>query len=80
MKQPVVRPTTSKGKQLGYAKYDSVESSVQDYILWQKFVGFPQGLQTVDQFVTGLRDKNYFEAPVSEYLAGVKHFYSLYFL
>ena len=79
MKMPKIRPTTANKEQFGYAHYNTLEDSVKDYILWQKFVAFPQGLQTIDQFVTGLYTKSYFEAPLKEYLAGVKHFYNLYF-
>lgn len=79
MKMPVVRPTTADKELFGYAHYKSIEDSAADFCLYYSFVGLGGGLQTIDQYVTGLHNKGYFEAPLDEYLNGVKHFYNLYF-
>jgi uncharacterized FlgJ-related protein len=75
-------PTTyvvAIGEKFGYADYNSIEDSAKSMSMWLKSHGLASGLQTVDQYVNSLANQNYFEAPVSEYLAGVKHFYNMYY-
>jgi hypothetical protein len=79
MKMPKLRSTTADKEQLGYAHYKTIEDSAKDYALWYKFVRLPGGLQTVDQFVNGLHSKAYFEAPLEEYVNGVKRWHKFYF-
>lgn len=79
MKMPKIRPTTADKELFGYAHYTSIEKSAEDYLLWFRFAALPTGLSTIDQFITGLYTKNYFEAPLKDYLSGVRHFYNLYF-
>ena len=79
MKMPVIRPTTADKESLGYAHYKSIEDSAKDFYLYYKYVNLPSGLQTLNQYVTGLYNKGYFEAPLQEYINGVQHFYNLYY-
>jgi hypothetical protein len=66
------------GEKDGYAYYNNYSESVQDYRRLFKSYGFVS-LGTVDSFVSLLKDRDYFRAPVAEYLAGMKHFLNLYF-
>jgi len=79
MRMPKIRRTTADREQFNYAHHKTIEESAQDFCLWYTFSNLPDGLQTIDQYVNGLHSKNYFEAPLTEYLNGVKHFYNLYF-
>lgn len=79
MKLPVKRPTTAVKSMLGHAWYKTIEDSAKDFALYYKYVGLPVGLQTIDQYVVGLHNKGYFEAPLAEYINGVKHWYNKYF-
>ena len=78
-----MRPPTTYivaiGEQLGYAKYASIEDSAKAMAIYLQAVGLSGGLQTIDQYVNGLHNKNYFEAPIDEYMNGVKHWYFEYF-
>lgn len=79
MKMPTKRNTTADREQLGYAHYKTYQDSASDFAIYYKYVALSEGLQTIDQFITGLYNKNYFEDTLENYLAGVKHFYNMYF-
>lgn len=79
MKFPQVRSTTAERERLGYAYYKTIEDSAKDYALYYKYVRLTNAVLSIDQFVTGLRDKGYFEAGIDEYMNGVKHWYKFYY-
>lgn len=73
-----MKQATALGEKNGYAYYNDYSESVQDYNrLWKSWV-FVSSLN-IESFVLFLKNKRYFEAPMTEYLAGMKHFLKLYF-
>jgi len=78
MKLALIRPTRATGKKYGHASYDTVEDSMEDYLLWANFVDMPRSFRDPEEFVLWLKLKGYFEAPIEEYLEGVNHFLKLY--
>ena len=77
--KPPTEYVVAVGEQFGYAKYASIEDSAKAMAIWLEAHGLSHGLQTIDQYVNGLADQGYFEAPLSEYMNGVKHFYNMYY-
>jgi len=69
---------TALGEKNGFAFYHDWRESVNDYRRLFKSYGIVS-IGTVENFVKFLKSMKYFEAPVSEYLAGVKGFLNLYF-
>ena len=60
--------------QLGYAvagdsyrHYDSLEQSIQDFILWLDYTKFPL-VNDVNSYARALKDRNYFESSQSDYI------------
>lgn len=72
MTQPMQRDTTSIGKKGNYASYDSLEDSVRDYVLYYKYVGYPEAFGNVDEFVKALKAKTYFTDNYITYSQAVK--------
>lgn len=77
--KPPTTYTIAIGEKFGYANYNTIEDSAKAMSVWLKSHGLAYGLQTINQYVTSLYNKNYFEAPLQEYIAGVTHFYNLYY-
>ena len=69
----------AKGEKNGHADYKSIEESIQDYSYYYRMAGYPKVFFSLTDFVTSLKRNKYFEASLTEYLNGVKHFYNLYF-
>jgi hypothetical protein len=69
---------TALGEKNGYAYYNNLEESVRDYKRLYKSYGIIL-VDTIEGFIIILKNKGYFEAPIENYLAGVKHFLKLYF-
>jgi uncharacterized FlgJ-related protein len=75
-------PTTyivAIGERFGYALYKNIEDSAKAMAIWLQNHSLSGGLQTIDQYVTDLHNQGYFEDSLENYLAGVKHFYSMYY-
>lgn len=68
------------GQYNGYAKYNSIEDSVADYISYYRRRAYLEQYLSIEMFVNDLHRKKYFEAEPAEYLKGVKHFYNVYFI
>jgi hypothetical protein len=68
----------AQGEKNGYAFYLNYKESVQDYYRLYKGYGFPV-VGTLEAWVKFLKNQDYFEAPMLEYLRGMKHFLKLYF-
>lgn len=65
-----------------YAKYNSINNSVSDFIKWYnnhraKVFSLPLVINSIDDYVRFLKNNNYFEADESEYLKGCKYFLKL---
>jgi uncharacterized FlgJ-related protein len=67
------------GSRFGYANYASIEDSAKAMAIWLQNHWLSHGLQTIDLYVVGLHNENYFEAPVQEYLNGVTRYYNMYY-
>lgn len=78
MKPPQIY-VVAAGERFGYALYNSIEDSAKAMAIYLEAHGLAYGLQTIDQYVTGLYNQAYFEADYQDYLAGVKHFYNMYY-
>jgi hypothetical protein len=73
-----MKQASAKGEKHGYAFYTDIAGSVADYKRLWKSYGVVS-LDTVESFVKFLQDQSYFEAPIEQYLAGVKYYLKLYF-
>jgi hypothetical protein len=75
-------PTTyvvAIGEQFGYANYKSIEDSAKAMAIWLQAHNLAGGLQTITDYVTNIHDEGYFEDSLENYLAGVTHFYNMYY-
>jgi hypothetical protein len=79
MRHPKIRRTLSRGSNLGHAKFDSLQDSVNDFAIWWTYFNMPREALNIEDYVLLLKQKGYYEAPVSEYLRGVNHFYKVYY-
>lgn len=73
---------TAKGERNGYAFYNGYNESVADYdrlIKSYAFLAARTNVGTVESFVSFLKKMKYFEAPLANYLSGVKFFLKQYF-
>jgi hypothetical protein len=80
MRLPEIRMTTALGEYKGYAVYGDLEASARDYWLYYQYCKYPMIWKDTDTFVTALKNKAYFEAPLAEYQVAVKKFFKLYFV
>jgi len=73
MHLPTKRPTMAIGSDSNnWAKFDNIEDSVEDWVLWWKMY-LPTMLNApVDKVVNYMKSKNYFEDSYENYLKGVK--------
>lgn len=55
-----------------YARYRDDYQAWEDLILWYRYTKFPTDLDTVDQYVTALKQRGYFQAPYDLYLNAVE--------
>jgi hypothetical protein len=69
----------AQGEKNGHAYYKSITDSIADYLYYYKMAGYPKTFLNISDFVSALKRNKYFEAPLQEYITGVKHFYNLYF-
>lgn len=69
----------ARGSKNNHAVYESISDSIKDYKRYYNLRGYPSLFPSLAQFVKALKRNYYFEAPETEYLNGVKHFYNLYF-
>lgn len=63
----------------GHAVYSNIEDSVKDYKAYYTARNYNKAYTSVESFAEALKSKNYFEAPINEYIKGMKHFYNLYY-
>jgi hypothetical protein len=71
------------GTKNGYANYATLEASVAGLIYWwtkhRTGISFPLFINSLESYVSFLKNNNYFEADESEYLNGCKYFFKQYF-
>jgi hypothetical protein len=79
MKLPKVRKTTATGEKYGHATFDSLTDSIKDMKLYLKAHKLYYDYNSIEQYIKAIFEHGYFEALKSEYVKGVKHFYTLYF-
>lgn len=79
MKEPQVRDTTATGTNRNHATYNDIEDSLEDFILYYQYFEYPEGFETIEDYVKALKEKGYFEAPFGQYLQGVQYYYKLYY-
>jgi len=66
------------------AYYKTIEDSVTDFVRWwilkrNKIFSLPLIVNSIDKYVSFLKNNDYFTAPENEYLTGVKHYYNILF-
>lgn len=81
MQHPRVRKTTSigpfdLGREGKMASYKSVADAARDLVFYLEAFKYPKDFETVDQLVAFMKSKGYFTDSVSNYLNGVKKWYS----
>jgi len=74
-----VGQSAAKGEKNGHALYEDIGKSIADYTRYYFLRGYPKVFNSITDFVTVLKKNRYFEAPLNEYLEGVKWFYNMYF-
>jgi hypothetical protein len=79
MRHPKIRKTLSVGSNLGHAKFNTLQDSVNDFRLWWHEFNMPNTYMNITNYVLLLKSKGYFEAPLAEYARGMEHFYKLYY-
>lgn len=61
-----------------YARYTNDYQAWKDLLEWYRFTNFPTNLQTVDEYVTALKQRGYFTANYDLYLNAVKAWLNKY--
>lgn len=79
MRHPKIRITHSLGEHKGYAIYSDIQDSILDILDWLHFHRIAKPFKTIDEYVTAIHERGYFEDKPENYIAGMKHFYNLYF-
>lgn len=73
MKHPQRRETRSTGRTgSGFATFDSLTDSVDDLVLYMREFNYPLDFDSVEALVSFMKQKGYFEEPLSYYLPGVQ--------
>jgi Uncharacterized FlgJ-related protein len=73
MRHPTKRPTLSLGPLLRaegrccYAAFESIETAVDDYILYMEHFNVPDTFTTTQEYATYLKRKGYYECSVEDY-------------
>ncbi len=79
MRCPKIRITHAVGESQGYAIYAGYEDSILDLLDWLHFHRLVRPYSSIDEYVKAIHEKHYFEDKPENYIAGMKHFYKLYF-
>jgi hypothetical protein len=67
------------GERFGYAEYNSIEDSAEAMAMYLQDHNLAGGLQTITEYVTNIHNEGYFEDSLENYIAGVTHFYNMYY-
>lgn len=72
----------SRREQLGseitgtpFRKYYNLDQCVRDLVLWLEFTKFPTSVISLNQYVSQLKKRSYFEEPIGTYLELMKSYY-----
>jgi uncharacterized FlgJ-related protein len=77
LRMPKVRKTTAIEDRGGYAYYKNLSDSISDFILWFKqYDKEPKSFKNVNEIVTFMKSKNYFEGDKTKYAKGVSTYYN----
>lgn len=79
MKLPEQRRTYATGENRGHAVFASIADAVRDYWLYWQYWRLPNTFKDNTEFVTALKIKGYFTAPLKDYINGVDKYYKIYF-
>jgi hypothetical protein len=74
----------SLGEKNGYAYYNSISGSVSDFARWYRakrnyIFSFPLVIDSLDKYVTFMKNNNYFEADRDSYFYGTQFYYNKLF-
>jgi hypothetical protein len=74
----------SIGEKNGYANYTTIDNSVQDFVNWysicrNNIFSLPLYISNLSDYVSFLKNNDYFEADEAEYLKGCQFFYDKMF-
>jgi hypothetical protein len=74
----------STGEKNGYADYKTIDDSVQDLVNWysicrRRIFSLPLYINSLEDYVSFLKNNDYFEADESEYLKGCQVYYDKMF-
>ncbi len=74
MKVPAKRPTTSKPGTAsnGYAVFDSWTDSFKDLLLWMDYTGFPNSVNSPEDYANELFKRGFYTDSPVNYAAGIK--------
>jgi len=71
MKLPKVRPTTAAGQLASgnnfWARYNSLNDSVKDIILWMEYTKFPKQSLSLTDHIEEMKKRGYFEESIPQY-------------
>lgn len=79
MKFPRLRKTMATGINKGHAVFNSLHDCIKDFLLYYRFVSLLEVYSSIEEYVSALKKRNYFEADLNEYVRGCKLFYKKYF-
>jgi hypothetical protein len=79
MKFPTIRKTFATGVLHGHATFASLSDCLKDFLLYYKFVKLLDTYSSIDSYVKALKERNYFEADLNQYIAGTVLYYKRYF-
>jgi hypothetical protein len=79
-----VGQSTANGERSRFAYYDDIEHSAEDMAVYYvksraALPFFPLFINSIEKYVTFLKNRGFFTAPLSEYLAGCQNYYTKYF-
>lgn len=79
MKFPSIRKTFATGTQYGHATFASLTDCIKDFLLYYKFVKLLDTYSGIDTYIKALKERNYFEADLNQYIAGCVFYHKKYF-
>jgi len=72
MRFPVKRDTTAKDEKFNYARYATIENSIEDYTLYLEYFNYPKTFDSVADYVDYAKEKGYFSDTKAKYLSALQ--------
>ena len=72
MRLPKQRDTTAIGKNRNYAKFDTLEDSIEDYTMYLAYFDYPKTFDNVADYVDYAKEKGYFTDTKENYLSALQ--------